>query len=204
MPAVGASAKNAAEMFVNDINKAGGLEVAGKKQPLTLVIGDNAAKADQAAAVAQRLISQDNVIAMIGPDASACAIPASEIAESLKCLMISPWSTNPKTTVDATSGKSKQYVFRACFIDTFQARVLAKFVLNNLNARTAVLYDVASEAPNGQANLFKETFEESGGSVWSHLKLTRPAIATFPRSLPRSRRQTPTLFFFLHITMMFR
>ena len=84
MPAVGASAKNAAEMFVNEINKAGGLEVAGKKHPLTLVIGDNAAKADQAAAVAQRLISQDNVIAMIGPDASACAIPASEIAESLK------------------------------------------------------------------------------------------------------------------------
>ena len=166
MPAVGASAKNAAEMFVNEVNKAGGLEVAGKKLPLTLVIGDNAAKADQAAAVAQRLISQDNVIAMIGPDASACAIPASEIAESLKCPMISPWSTNPKTTVDATSGKPKQYVFRACFIDTFQARVLAKFVLNNLNARTAaVLYDVASEAPNGQANLFKETFEESGGSV---------------------------------------
>ena len=166
MPAVGASAKNAAEMFVNEVNKAGGLEVAGKKHPLTLVIGDNAANADQAAAVAQRLISQDNVIAMIGPDASACAIPASEIAESLKCPMISPWSTNPKTTVDATSGKSKQYVFRACFIDTFQARVLAKFVLNNLNARTAaVLYDVASEAPNGQANLFKETFEESGGSV---------------------------------------
>jgi branched-chain amino acid transport system substrate-binding protein len=166
MPAVGASAKNAAEMFINEINKQGGLEVAGKKHAITLVIGDNAAKADQAAAVAQRLISQDNVLAMIGPDASACAIPASEIAESLKCPMISPWSTNPKTTVDATTGKSKQYVFRACFIDTFQARVLAKFVLNNLNARTAaVLYDVASEAPNGQANLFKETFEESGGSV---------------------------------------
>ena len=35
MPAVGASAKNAAEMFVNEINKAGGLEVAGKKHPLT-------------------------------------------------------------------------------------------------------------------------------------------------------------------------
>ncbi len=100
MPAVGASAKNAAEMFVAEINKAGGLEIAGTKHPLTLVIGDNAAKADQAAAVAQRLISQDNVIAMIGPDASACAIPASEIAESLKCPMISPWSTNPKTTAE--------------------------------------------------------------------------------------------------------
>jgi len=166
MPAVGASAKNAAELFVNEVNKAGGLDVAGHKYPITLVIGDNAAKADQAAAVAQRLISQDNVLAMIGPDASACAIPASEIAESLKCPMISPWSTNPKTTVNATTSEPKQYVFRACFIDTFQARVLAKFVLNNLKAQTAaVLYDVASEAPNGQANLFKQTFEESGGSV---------------------------------------
>jgi branched-chain amino acid transport system substrate-binding protein len=166
MPAVGASAKNAAELFVNEVNKTGGLDIGGKKYPLTLAIGDNAAKADQAASVAQRLISQENVIAMIGPDASACAIPAAEIAESLKCPMISPWSTNPKTTLDAKTGKPKQYVFRACFIDTFQARVLAKFVLNKLEARTAaVLYDVASEAPNGQASLFKETFEENGGSV---------------------------------------
>ena len=58
MPAVGASAKNAAEMFVNEINKAGGLDVAGKKQPLTLVIGDNAAKADQAAAVRRRVLAE--------------------------------------------------------------------------------------------------------------------------------------------------
>ncbi len=79
--------------------------------------------------------------------------------------MISPWSTNPKTTLDA-DGKPKSYVFRACFIDTFQARVLAKFVLNNLHAKTAAaLYDVASEAPNGQATLFKQTFEENGGQM---------------------------------------
>jgi branched-chain amino acid transport system substrate-binding protein len=108
--------------------------------------------------------------------------------------MISPWSTNPKTTVDATSGKPKQYVFRACFIDTFQARVLAKFVLNNLNARTAaVLYDVASEAPNGQANLFKETFEESGGSVVAFETYTT-GDRDFSAQLTRSRRQTPSDF----------
>jgi branched-chain amino acid transport system substrate-binding protein len=166
MPAVGASSKNAAEHFVSQINEAGGVKVGDTTLPIDLVVGDNGAKADQAAAVAQRLISQDNVLAMIGPDASACAIPASEIAESLKCPMISPWSTNPKTTVDATTANPKSYVFRACFIDTFQAQVLAKFVLNNLNSKTAaVLYDVASEAPNGQATLFKETFEKNGGTI---------------------------------------
>ncbi len=165
MPAVGASSKNAAELFVNQINAAGGVAVGEQTLPITLVIGDNGAKADQARTVAQRLISQDNVLAMIGPDASSCAIPASIVADSAGCPMISPWSTNPKTTLD-DDGKQKPFVFRACFIDTFQAQVLAKFVLNNLEKKTAaVLYDVASEAPNGQATLFKETFEKNGGQI---------------------------------------
>jgi len=166
MPAVGASARNAAELYAEQVNAQGGVDVGGQKYPLKLVIGDNAAKADQAASVAQRLISQDNVLAMVGPNASSCAIPASSIAEAFKCPMISPWSTNPKTTLNADGTSSKQYVFRACFTDTFQARVLAKFVLNDLKGKTAaVLFDVASEAPNGQANLFKQTFEENGGKV---------------------------------------
>ncbi len=166
MPAVGASSKNAAELFASQINAAGGVKVSDQTLPIKLVIGDNGAKADQAASVAQRLITQDNVLAMIGPDASACAIPAADIAEAAKCAMISPWSTNPKTTLDPNTGKPKEYVFRACFIDTFQAGVLAKFVLNNLKAKTAaVLYDSTSEAPNGQATLFKETFEKNGGQI---------------------------------------
>ncbi len=166
MPAVGASSQNAAKLFVSQINEAGGVKVGDQTIPIDLVVGDNGAKADQAAGVAQRLISQDNVLAMIGPDASACAIPAADIAEAAKCVMISPWSTNPKTTLDPNTGKPKSYVFRACFIDTFQASVLAKFVLTNLKAKTAaVLYDSTSEAPNGQATLFKKTFEENGGKI---------------------------------------
>lgn len=166
MPAVGASSQNAAKLFVDQLNAAGGVKVADKTIPIELIVGDNGAKADQAAAVAQRLITQDEVLAMIGPDASVCAIPAADIAEAARCAMISPWSTNPKTTLDPNSGKPKEYVFRACFIDTFQAGVLAKFVLNNLKAKTAaVLYDSSSEAPNGQATLFKETFEKNGGQI---------------------------------------
>ena len=96
MPAVGASSKNAAEMFVEQVNGRGGLDVGGKKMKLELVTADNAAKADQAAAAAQRLSSQDQVVAMIGPNASVAAIPAGEIAESLGVPMITPWSTNPQ------------------------------------------------------------------------------------------------------------
>jgi len=81
-------------------------------------------------------------------------------------VMISPWSTNPKTTMDTTAGVPKRYVFRACFTDLFQAKVLAKFTLNNLKAKkAAVLYDVSSEAPLAQATLFKDTFTAEGGEI---------------------------------------
>jgi branched-chain amino acid transport system substrate-binding protein len=166
IPAVGASFKNAAEMAVKEINDAGGLEVGGQKYKVELFIEDNAGKADQSASAAQKLITQQNVVAIIGPNASRYAIPASEIAESSKVVLISPWSTNPKTTLDAKTNDPKKYVFRACFIDPFQGRVVAKFALENLKAKkAAVLYDVASDYNKGIAEFFKQTFEESGGTV---------------------------------------
>lgn len=166
IPAVDASCKNAAELAVKEINDAGGLDVGGTKYQIELVIEDNAGKADQAASAAQKLITQDNVIAIIGPNASRYAIPASEIAESSKTVLISPWSTNPKTTLDAKTGQPKKYVFRACFIDPFQGRVVAKFALDNLKTtKAAVLYDVASDYNKGIAEYFKKTYEENGGTV---------------------------------------
>jgi len=166
IPAVGASCKNAAEMAVAEVNDAGGLEVGGKKYKVELFIEDNAGKADQSASSAQKLITQQNVVAIIGPNASRYAIPASEIAESSKVVLISPWSTNPKTTLNAQTNESKKYVFRAAFIDPFQGRVVAKFALDTLKAtKAAVLYDVASDYNKGIAEFFKQTYEENGGKV---------------------------------------
>jgi len=166
MPAVGASCKNAAEMAVKEINDAGGLQVGKKKMKLQLVVEDNAGKADQSAAAAQKLITQDEVVAIIGPNASRYAIPAAEVAESSETILITPWSTNPKTTLDATTNKPKKYVFRAAFIDPFQGKVLAKFARDDMKAKTAaVLYDVASDYNKGIAEVFKESFEKLGGKI---------------------------------------
>lgn len=166
IPAVGASFKNAAEMAVKEINDAGGLDVGGQKYKVELFIEDNAGKADQSASAAQKLITQQNVVAIIGPNASRYAIPASEIAESSKVVLISPWSTNPKATLDAKTNQPKKYVFRAAFIDDFQGRVVANFSAQNLKAKTAaVLYDVASEYNKGIAEFFRKTFEGNGGKI---------------------------------------
>jgi branched-chain amino acid transport system substrate-binding protein len=166
MPAVGESCKKAARLAVKQINDAGGLQVGEKQYKVELFIEDNAGKADQSASAAQKLITQKKVLAIIGPNATRYAIPASEIAETSKVLLISPWSTNPKTTLDAKTGAPKKYVFRACFIDPFQGRVVARFAMDSLKARrAAVLYDVASDYNKGIAEVFKETFEQNGGKV---------------------------------------
>jgi branched-chain amino acid transport system substrate-binding protein len=160
VPVVGQSCKNAALMAAEEINAAGGLDVGGTKYQVKMLVEDNEDKAESAAAAAQKLINQNKVLGMIGPNASRNAIPAASVAESSKVPMISPWSTNVKLT----AGKS--YVFRACFIDDFQGVVCAKFSLSTLAAKTAaVLYDVASEYNKGIAEVYKKSFEENGGKI---------------------------------------
>jgi branched-chain amino acid transport system substrate-binding protein len=195
IPAVGASSKNAAELFFNALNEQGGVTLAEGPKKVALIIRDNGGKADQAASVAQQLISSQGVVAMIGPNSSACAIPAGQIAESLKCVMISPWSTNPKTTLDQDSGQPRRYVFRGCFTDPFQATVLAKFALNDLGAKkAAVLYDVSSEAPLGQATLFRDTFTAQGGEIVAFETFTT-GDKDFSAQLTNIREADPDIIF---------
>ncbi|HUN54542.1 MAG TPA: ABC transporter substrate-binding protein [Smithella sp.] len=166
VPAVGASCKNAAEMAVQEINDAGGIQLGERKYKVKLIIEDNAGKADQSASSAQKLITQQKVTAIVGPNASRYVLPAAEIAESGRVVLITPWSTAPKATLDSKTGASKKYVFRSCFIDPFQGRVLAKFTLENLKLKkAAVLYDVASEYNKGIAEYFKEVYEQNGGKI---------------------------------------
>jgi branched-chain amino acid transport system substrate-binding protein len=158
IPKVGEGSKFAGEMLKEKINKAGGLKVGSKSYMVEFIYQDNEAKAESATAAALKLITQDKVLAIIGPQSSKQAIPAGEICDANKTVMITPWSTNPKTTLN------RPWVFRACFLDPFQGPVLANFATKELKAKkAAVLYDVASDYPKGLAEFFKEGFEKLNG-----------------------------------------
>ena len=158
IPKVGEASKFTGEMLKEQINKKGGLKVGNKSYMLNFIYEDNETKAESAAAAALKLITQDQVLGIIGPQASKQAIPAGEVADANQCILISGWSTNPKTTAN------RPWVFRACFLDPFQGPVLAKFATEELKARkAAVLYDIASDYPKGLAEFFKEAFEKIHG-----------------------------------------
>jgi len=159
IPKVGEGSKFAAQMWLEDIKAAGGLEVGGKKYPVELVIEDNESKAESAVKVNTKMITEDEVLVIVGPQSSKQAIPAGEVANNYKTPMISPWSTNPDTTND------RPFVFRGCFLDPFQGPVLANFIKEEFGfTKAAVLYDVASDYPKGLAEFFKEAWEKVNGA----------------------------------------
>ncbi|MGB3398753.1 MAG: ABC transporter substrate-binding protein, partial [Candidatus Deferrimicrobiaceae bacterium] len=169
IPKVGEGTKFAAQMWLEDVKAAGGLAVKGKKVPVELVIEDNESKAESAVKVATKMITEDEVLVMVGPQASKQAVPAGGIANNYSTPMITPWSTNPDTT------KDRPYVFRACFLDPFQGPVLANFITNEFKfTKAAVLYDVASDYPKGLAEFFKKAWEglHGPGSVVAYESFT--------------------------------
>ena len=74
--------------------------------------------------------------------------------------MISPTSTNPKVT------EVGDYIFRVCFIDPFQGKVMATFARNNLKFdRVAILKDVKNDYSIGLADAFQKAFTAAGGTI---------------------------------------
>jgi branched-chain amino acid transport system substrate-binding protein len=158
IPKVGEGTKYAAEMWLADIEAAGGLEVGDKTYQVELVIEDNESKGESAAAANTKLITQDEVLVIVGPQSSKQAVPAGGVANDQETPMVSPWSTNPNTTLD------RPWVFRACFLDPFQGPVVANFIQEEFGfTKAGVLYDIASDYPKGLAEFFKAAWEESQG-----------------------------------------
>ncbi|MGB3648142.1 MAG: ABC transporter substrate-binding protein [Desulfobulbales bacterium] len=159
IPKVGEGTKYAAQMWLEDIEKAGGIEIGGQKYPVELVIEDNEAKAESAVKANTKMITEDEVLVIVGPQSSKQAVPAGDVANNYETPMITPWSTNPDST------KDRPFVFRGCFLDPFQGPVLANFITEEFGfTKAAVLYDVASDYPKGLAEFFKQAWEKIHGS----------------------------------------
>lgn len=158
----GISSKNAIDLALKKVNEKGVL--GGKK--LALVVADNKSEASEATNGMQKLISQDKVVAVIGPNLSSAAIAAGTINNASKVASITPMGTNPDVTVDSKTKKTREYSFRTCFIDPFQGTVMANYAVKELNVkRAAILVDNTSDYAKGLSQFFKENFVKLGGAV---------------------------------------
>ena len=145
-------------LALEELNAAGGLK--GKK--IRLLTYDDKGAATDAGNAVTRLVSQDQVTAVIGEVASGLSLAGAPICQEGGVPMVSPSSTNPDVT------KVGDMIFRVCFIDPFQGSVCAKFARESekINAtKAAILYDQTSPYSVGLWEEFSKAFKAAGGEI---------------------------------------
>ena len=146
----GTAEQKAAKLAVDEINKAGGVD--GKQIEIT--DKDNKSELSEASTVSTNLVTQAKVNAIIGPATSGGTGAAITNAAKASVPLITPSGTQDDLT------KGQDYLFRATFIDSFQGKILSKYVTDNLKAKKVVLYyDNSSDYAKGMAKAFQEEYK---------------------------------------------
>ena len=158
----GESSVNGILMAFDEINAAGGIN-GMEIVPVTM---DNKSDAAEATSLATRLMTQEGVVACLGPATSGNFMATIPVAMSNKIPVISASATADEGVTVDKNGNVNEYVFRLCFNDSFQGVTMANFASNNLGATKAVvIQDKSSDYAEGLAKNFIKTFEENGGSI---------------------------------------
>ena len=120
---------NAISLVEDELAESGGITVKdGRTLPVTFYVEDNENQADITTNCYTILIDETNVLAIVGPDSSTAILAGGPVAQSAGCPAISTFGTNIRVT------EIGDYIFRACFIDSFQGEVMAQYAYEDLGA----------------------------------------------------------------------
>lgn len=151
--AMGQGMKNGATLAIEEANQT------SKDVQFELLALDDRADPKEAVNVANQIVSDKDVVGVVGHLNSGCSIPASSVYNRHNLVMISPASTNPKLTLQGFKN-----VFRLCSTDDVQGSFAADFIYKKALKQVAVIHD---KTPYGQglAEEFQKTFQNHGGKV---------------------------------------
>lgn len=131
----------------------GKITVGDKEYPVEFVTMDTEGSEEKTTNVYQKLIEEEKVIAIVGPDSSKCMLAAAPIAQNAKCPAITTFGTNTAVT------EVGNYIFRACFIDPFQGSVAAAYCDQQGYKTACIMFNNADAYAVGLKDAFVENFK---------------------------------------------
>lgn len=135
------------------------VEAGGKTYQVELVYADNGSSSDKAPSAASELIGKD-VSLVLGSYGSGVSMAGGPKFEEAGLAAIGVTCTNPNVTA------GNDYYFRICFLDNFQADVLANFAMEKFSAKKAYcLGENGNEYDQGLIAFFEKVFTAAGGQV---------------------------------------
>lgn len=178
---------NAISLVEDELAESGGITVKdGRTLPVTFYVEDNENQADITTNCYTKLIDETNVLAIVGPDSSTAILAGGPVAQSAGCPAISTFGTNIRVT------EIGDYIFRACFIDSFQGEVMAQYAYEDLGARNvAVIYNNANDFSVGLTESFIENFTALGGTICEQQSYSGSDVRDFNVQMTNIKASNP-------------
>ena len=152
----GIAVQEGVDLYIEQLNNAGGIN----GSTVEMIWYDEKGDVTEATAAYSRLVERDKVSAIIGDVTSKPSLAVGDLAVKIGIPIITASSTN----YDVTEGKPNY--FRSCFLDPFQASIMADFARDEFGAtKMAVLYDIADDYSIGLAEAFKAQAEVNGQEI---------------------------------------
>jgi len=147
--------RNAAEIAVDEVNRAGG--IAGRK--LTFVVEDDRCQPAEGISAFNKIMAAANPPAILGAVCSGVTLAIAQLAEARKIVLISPASTSPKVT------DAGDFIFRVIPSGSVRAKVLAEYIYRERGLRKLAVIYINNEGGVGGSSAFKAQFTQLGGMI---------------------------------------
>ncbi len=132
---------------------------------IKVLIADDANNSEQAKKVAEALVKQEKLLAVVGQYTSDSTLAAADIYQKNQLVFVSPTSTSEELS---NFGKSHQpnFFFRTVLSDRFTAQALAQYLNKQANQqKAAVFYNPRSKYSKSIFKEFSSRFKANGGKI---------------------------------------
>jgi len=187
----GASAKNAVELGLKEVNDAGGIN--GKK--ISLIIYDDRLNPQEAVAVANKLIEKDKVIGVVSGSYSGPTRVTAPIFQKAGIPMVAGYAVHPDVTWDPKEKKPNDFCFRNGFLGEIEGAAAAEFAVKNLKAKKVSLIFMDNDFGRAISSGFADRAEKLGAKVLSKQMYKFPGEKDFRPYLTRIKEENPDLIF---------
>ncbi|MEZ4644207.1 MAG: branched-chain amino acid ABC transporter substrate-binding protein [Chloroflexota bacterium] len=123
---------------------------------------DDGCSAEGGQTSAQKIVSNPQIVGVIGTSCSGAGVPASKIVSDAGYIMISPSNTSPALTDPETHEAG---YLRTAHNDKVQGRAMAEYAYNVLGVRKAAAIHDGDPYTEGLASVFRDSFTELGGEI---------------------------------------
>jgi branched-chain amino acid transport system substrate-binding protein len=187
----GASAKNAVELGLKEVNDVGGIK--GKK--VSLITYDDRLNPQEAVAIANKLIERDKVVGVVSGSYSGPTRVTAPIFQKAGTPMVAGYAVHPDVTWDPKEKKPNDFCFRNGFLGEIEGAAAAEFAVKNLKAKKMSLIFMDNDFGRAISSGFAARAEKLGATILTKQMYKFPGEKDFRPYLTRTKEGNPDVIF---------